>query len=73
MADASVKKKKFGGAQVGAGRPPIPEHLKKVQIGVALPRWLIQWLDVQDGSRARVIEDALRRQHQIHPPDKEKI
>jgi hypothetical protein len=64
----SVERKKFGGVQEGAGRPPIPEELKKVQIGLALPRWLIGWLDTKPESRAQVIEDALCKVHKIKPP-----
>lgn len=63
-----LEKKKFGGAQEGSGRPPIAPELKKVQIGLALPRWLINWLDTRPESRAQMIEDALCRAHKIKAP-----
>jgi len=51
------------------GRPPIPAGLKKIQIGLKLPRWLIAWLDDQRGSRAVLIEEALTRRHKLKPPE----
>ena len=58
-----------GGKRKGAGRKPAPESLKKVQLGLKLPQWLIDWLDSQTESRAVVIEDALRRRHKLEPPE----
>jgi hypothetical protein len=62
--------KKMGGKREGAGRKPSPPALLKVPISIKLPRWLVEWLDSQQESRAVLIEDALQKQHQIDPPDK---
>lgn len=50
------------------GRPPIARELRKEQIGLKLPRWLIDWLDTREESRAELIEDALRTKHRLTPP-----
>ena len=52
----------------GAGRPRVRTLLKKEQIGLKLPRWLIAWLDTQAESRAILIEDALKWRHKLKPP-----
>jgi hypothetical protein len=57
-----------GGKREGAGRPAAPERLRKVPIGLKLPRWLIDWLDTRPESRAALIEDALCRRHKLTPP-----
>lgn len=57
-----------GGARLGAGRKPVPPQLKKMPISIKLPKWLIDWLDGQEESRANLIEEALRREHGIGPP-----
>lgn len=57
-----------GGARLGAGRKPVPAELKKEPISIKLPKWLIDWMDTQEDSRANLIEEALRRQHGIQPP-----
>lgn len=56
-----------GGKRPGAGRKPVPPELKKEPISIKLPKWLIDWMDVQEESRPQLIEDALRRQHNIFP------
>ena len=53
----------------GAGRKPSPPELKKIPVGVKLPRWLVDWLRAQDEPAAQLIEDALRRRHKLKPPD----
>jgi hypothetical protein len=58
-----------GGARQGAGRKPSPPELKKEPISLKLPRWLIEWMDEQDESRAVLIEDALKRRHKLKPPE----
>ena len=50
------------------GRPPVAPELLKVQLGLKLPRWLIDWLDTREESRAELIEDALRDRHRLTPP-----
>jgi hypothetical protein len=43
--------------------------LKKEPISVKLPKWLLEWMDTQPESRAVLIEEALKRQHKIKPPE----
>ena len=57
-----------GGKRPGAGRKPVPPELKKEPISIKLPRWLIDWMDNQEESRPKLIEEALLRQHGIYPP-----
>lgn len=57
-----------GGKREGAGRKPTAQHLKKMPIAVALPRWLLDWMGTRLESRAVLIEDALKRRHKIKPP-----
>ena len=52
----------------GAGRKPSPPTLKKIPVGVKLPRWLVEWMRAQPESQAVLIEEALKRQHKITPP-----
>ena len=42
--------------------------LKKDPISVKLPKWLIEWMDVQPESRAVLIEDAICNRHKLKPP-----
>lgn len=56
-----------GGKRLGAGRKPVPKELKKEPISIKLPRWLIDWMDTQEESRPKLIEEALRRQYNIFP------
>ena len=58
-----------GGARQGAGRKPSPPELKKEPISLKLPRWLIEWMDKQEESRAVLIEEALKRRHKLKPPE----
>ena len=58
-----------GGKREGAGRKPAPPMLKKEPISLKLPRWLIEWMDDQQESRAVLIEDALKRRHKLKPPE----
>ena len=60
-----------GGRRLGAGRKPVPKELKKEPISIKLPRWLLDWMDTQEESRPQLIEEALRRQHNIFPPGEE--
>jgi len=57
-----------GGKREGAGRKPAAPHLKKMPISVALPQWLLDWMDTRPESRAVLIEEALRKRHKIKPP-----
>ena len=47
---------KKGGRREGAGRPALPPGEKKQKICIALPAWLIRWMDSQPVSRAVQIE-----------------
>jgi len=58
-----------GGKREGSGRKPSPPELLKVPISLKLPRWLIEWMNTQPGSRAVLIEEAMKRQYKIKPPE----
>ena len=51
-----------------AGRPKAALNLKKMPISLKLPKWLIEWLDSQNQSRAVLIEKALIKQFNIKKP-----
>ena len=59
---------KRGGAREGAGRKPADPHLVRVPVPLRLPRWLVEWIDSQPGTRADVIEAALLKAHKLRPP-----
>ena len=61
-----------GGARKGSGRKPSPPELKKIQVGLKLPRWLVEWMRARPESQARLIEDALQSVHGLKPPDVKK-
>lgn len=51
----------------------MPAHRKdprdrKERFCLALPQWLLEWLDAQPASRAVTIEQALRQVHDLAPP-----
>lgn len=50
------------------GRPPAEPHLRRVNVPVRLPRWMVEWIDAQDGTRADVIEAALLKAHKPKQP-----
>lgn len=58
-----------GGERKGAGRKTSPPELKKIPVGIKLPRWLIEWMREQPESQAVLIEDALKRRHKLEPPE----
>lgn len=58
-----------GGKRKGAGRPVLPDGIKKVAINVKLPPDLIAWMDAQKLSRAVLIERAVREKYGVHPAD----
>ena len=51
-----------------AGRPPIASHLQRVSVPLRLPRWVVEWIDAQEGTRADVIEAALLKAHKLKGP-----
>jgi hypothetical protein len=57
-----------GGVMPGAGAPKKPEWLKKRQVGLQLPGWIIDKLDDLSESRAIEIEAALVDKHGWEPP-----
>lgn len=50
------------------GGIPKPLELKKIQSGVKLPYWLMEWLREQEKSHAVLIEEALCKVHNLKPP-----
>lgn len=48
-----------GGVREGAGRPELNPLLKKRQVGLQLPEWMIAKLDEMDEPRQAIIEQAL--------------
>ena len=61
-----------GGQRTGAGRKRSAPELKKIQVGLKLPRWLVEWMRARPESQARLIEDALQSVHGLKPPDVKK-
>ena len=59
----------FGENPRGAGRKPAPPELKKIPVGVKLPRWLVEWMREQPESQAVLIEEALKKRHKLKPPE----
>jgi hypothetical protein len=57
-----------GGARPGAGAPKKPAWLKKRQIGLKLPDWIIGKLDNLPQSRSVGIEEALIDKYGWKPP-----
>jgi hypothetical protein len=43
------------------GRPPAAPHLQRINVPLRLPRWMVEWIDKQGGTRAKVVEDALMK------------
>lgn len=50
------------------GRLPAQPQLQRVNVPLRLPRWLVEWIDQQEGTRADVIEAALLKAHKLRPP-----
>jgi hypothetical protein len=50
------------------GRPPAPPQLQRVNVPLRLPRWLVEWIDRQEGTQADVIEAALLKAHKLRAP-----
>lgn len=59
---------KRGGVRPGAGAPKKNPLLKKVQKGIKLPQWIIDWFGEQPESAAVLIENALIKVHKLKPP-----
>jgi len=52
----------------GAGRKPAPPNLKKNSVHMKLPQWLIEWTAKQPQSRAVLVEEALKKTHNLKTP-----
>ena len=50
------------------GRPPARPGLRRVNVPVRLPEWLVDWLAEQQGTPAELIEAALIKGHKLKPP-----
>lgn len=61
-----------GGKRKGAGRPAMEKGEKKKGVFIALPPWLIEWMDNQPESRALLIEKSIKKVYQVENPKTEK-
>ena len=59
----------IGGARPGSGRKPAKPELKKIPVGMKLPRWLVEWLRAQPESMPKLIEEALIARHKLKQPE----
>jgi len=50
------------------GRPPAPPGLRRVNVPLRLPEWLVQWMAEQAETPAQLIEAALLKAHKLRPP-----
>ena len=50
------------------GRPPAPPGLRRVNVPLRLPTWLVQWMVEQTETPAELIEAALLKTHKLRPP-----
>lgn len=61
--------RKAGQGKFEGGRKALPDNdpSRRVNVTVKLPRWLRDWLKVQQVSQGRLIEQALVEQFKIQP------
>jgi hypothetical protein len=50
------------------GRPPALPGLRRVNVPLRLPEWLVQWMAEQAETPAELIEAALLKAHKLRPP-----
>jgi hypothetical protein len=50
------------------GRPPAPPGLRRVNVPLRLPEWLVRWMAEQPETPAELIEAALLKAHKLRPP-----
>jgi hypothetical protein len=50
------------------GRPPAPPGLRRVNVPLRLPEWLVQWMAERPETPAELIEAALLKAHKLRPP-----
>ena len=62
------KEQSHGGKRKNSGRKSIPTNLKKQVFSLALPPYLIKWMDKRPESRAKLIEMAMKKQYEILDP-----
>jgi hypothetical protein len=51
------------------GRPPAPPALRRVNVPVRLPAWLVEWMAQQPDTPAALIQAALLKSHKLRPPN----
>jgi hypothetical protein len=47
------------------GRPPAPPGMRRVNVPLRLPEWLVQWMAEQPETPAALIEAALLKAHKL--------
>jgi hypothetical protein len=50
------------------GRPPAAPELRRVNVPLRLPTWLVKWMVEQPETPTELIEDALLKSHKLRPP-----
>ena len=50
------------------GRPRLAPDQRRELLHVRLPRWIIDWIDAREESRAELVEEALKSRHRLLPP-----
>ena len=59
-----------GGKQKGAGRKPVPTHLKRNRMtGVRIQQWLLERLMQHPGSKGQLIERLLIKEFKLKSKD----
>lgn len=56
-----TKKKQHGGKREGAGRKPLPPHLRRNQAWVRLEQWKLDRLSAEYGSVQNALETLVNR------------
>ena len=67
MTGAKTAAQRQAGRNKG-GRPPAPPALRRVNVPVRLPAWLVEWMAQQPETPATLIEDALLKAHKLKAP-----
>ena len=62
------KEQSHGGKRENSGRKAIPTNMKKQVFSLALPPYLIRWMDKRPGSRAKLIEVAMKNHFELSDP-----
>jgi hypothetical protein len=56
---------------IKGGRPKVDHHTRRINVPLRLPRWVVEWIDTQPGTRAAVIERAMLKVYKPAAPTKE--